>query len=545
MLQAAGTNGRIWPMNIRGAGPYIGTMLRATTLILLLALCQAAKAQCGACTVGDTCTVDPPFPAVCPAVTPPGTVGVPFSIDVTFWIPPSFPEPTTQLNVILDEVVLNSLENVPLGLTYEASNPTLTYYPQQNPFGCVRVCGIPMEAGNDTIIIHATATGTVGGIGTTQPYDIRLPVVVYPADQDTAPDLIAAPTEGCAPLSVDFDPLISAPGTTSVFDWDFGNGNSYTGADPPTQTYTASGSHIVTLQTTVSVPVLTSLTISDINENWCGDLDEPDLPLVGCVGQPDLYFTVLDGQLGSSRSAVINNTQSHTWSGLSIPLGFSPLTLQVYDEDGISADDLLGSFTFPNTAGNFSFSQGGTSGQGTVQIQTVQTFDYTDTLTVFPQPNTALNFNSGVLCAADLGLVDYVWTLDGTTLPNETGPCVLASNGVWSVTGTNAQGCSSTSSYQVIGMGVTEATTDRTFDIFPVPNNGRFVVMLGGWNTGHALLLEVVDAIGRPVHQERIASPGAELTHALDLDGIAAGSYRLRISDGADHAVRAFVVRPH
>ena len=113
-------------------------------LLSLAVLCGVAHgvAQCGPCVVGDTCTVDPPFPAVCPSVTPAGTVGVPFSIDVTFWLPPSFPEPTTQLNVVLEEVTLISIENLPLGLTYETNSPTLVFYPQQDPFGCVRVLSL-------------------------------------------------------------------------------------------------------------------------------------------------------------------------------------------------------------------------------------------------------------------------------------------------------------------------------------------------------------------------------------------------------------------
>ncbi|MBP7409381.1 MAG: hypothetical protein KA941_11545 [Flavobacteriales bacterium] len=517
-------------------------------LLSLAVLCGVAHgvAQCGPCVVGDTCTVDPPFPAVCPSVTPAGTVGVPFSIDVTFWLPPSFPEPTTQLNVVLEEVTLISIENLPLGLTYETNSPTLVFYPQQDPFGCVRVCGTPMVAGQDTIRIHAIAEGTVGGIATTLNQDINLPIQVLPASQDTVADFTMNDTTGCEPVTVNYTPLLSGAGVTSAYDWSFGNGNSYQGADPPAQTYGA-GDYEVTLQTTVTGIMLTELSISAINDDWCGDVDEPNLPFVGCVGQPDLYFTVIDAQFASSRSPVINNVQSHTWSGLSIPLGFPPFTLQVYDEDGLSDDDLLGTFTFDASLGTLPISQAGTSGTRNVQVQTVQVFNYSDSVHVFPLPNTALTLNTTTneLCAADLGLVSYAWQLDGVLVPGETGPCVPAANGEWTVTGTSAQGCTGSSTLEVAGVGMNDLGNGRLLDVFPVPNDGRFVVRASGWALGGSFWIHVLDPLGRSVYAERITAPSNELLRTIDLGTVAHGSYRLQVSDGAHVATRPLVVGPH
>ncbi len=499
-------------------------------------------AQCGSCTVVDTCFVDPPFPTVCPATPPPATVGVPFSLDVTFWIPPSFAEPTTQLNVVLDEVTLNSLENIPLGLTYSVSSPTLTFYPQQDPFGCVRVCGVPMEAGSDTIRIHVTAQGTVGGIATTQPYDLALPIVVLPADLDSVPDFSAAPVEGCEPLPVALEALLSPQGLVTTYEWDLGNGTTYSGPAPPEQTYSA-GSHTVTLQTIVSGSFLTQLTISGVNEDWCGDIDEPDLPFIGCVGQPDLYFTVLDGRYGLSRSAVASNTQSHTWSNLRIPLGFPPFTLRVYDQDGTSDDDLLGSFSFDASVGSFSFSQGGTAGQGNVQVLPVQAFSYVDTITVLPSPNTTLDLNitAGALCAADMGLASYAWQLNGIPVAGEEGPCVLASNGVWTVTGTSPNGCSASSSYNVIGLGVEDVSDPYPMTLFPMPNDGRFVLRLAGMQATDAYAtLFIHDATGRLVHSERSLIRQGELTVALS--NLPPGSYTAKLAEGGRTITRPFMV---
>lgn len=517
-------------------------------LLFSLFLCSAAGslAQCGPCTVGDTCIVDPPLPTVCPVTTPPGTVGVPYSLDVTFWIPPSFPEPTTTLNVVLDQVVVNSFENLPQGLTYEASSPSLTYFPQQDPFGCVRVCGIPLVAGNDTIRLNTTVQGTVGGVGTTRAYALNIPIVIFPASQDTAPDFTAQPDTGCVPHSVSFEPLIAPAGYNTSYAWSFGNGVVFSGANPPDQTYQDPGVYPVSVETTISVAMLTGLSISAVNEDWCGDLDEPDLPFIGCVGQPDLYFTITDSRSALNRSAVASNTQSTTWSGLQIPLAFPPFTLRLYDDDGLSDDDLLGTFLLDNTVGTLSFSSGATSGQRTVLVQEVNTFTYTDSVVVLPAPNSDLVFDmaTGVLCAVDQGLLEYTWSLNGDPVPTETGPCVMAENGVWSLGVTNSSGCSSSSSYEVMGLGLAEAPAGgASVSVFPIPNAGTFVVRLINWPKSAIADLSVVDALGRVVHTEKITC--TRPIHEVSLGDAAPGSYSLVLSNGATRTSQLFIMAPH
>ncbi|MBK8498983.1 MAG: PKD domain-containing protein [Flavobacteriales bacterium] len=518
-------------------------MLRYLLPSLATGIALQVGAQCGPCAVSDTCTVDPPFPTVCPAVTPPGTVGVPFSIDVTFWIPPSFAEPTTQLNVILDQVVLNSIENVPLGLTYEASSPSLVYYPQQDPFGCVRVCGTPMEAGSDTIRIHASVHGTVGGIETNQTYDLNLPITIYPASQDTVPDFTMTDTTGCEPITVSFDALMSAAGLSASYAWDFGNGITSSLATPPDQTY-AAGDFAVTLTTTFSGVFLTQFSITAVSNAWCGDLDEPNLPFVGCVGQPDLYFSVLDAQLGLSRSPVVNNVQSTTWSNLSIPLGFPPFTLNIYDEDGLSDDDLLGTLSFDATTGAFPFSNSGTTGSRLVQTQVVQAFSYSDTLVVHPLPNTTLSQGPEFLCAADQGLPSYAWTLDGSPVPDETGPCVPLANGLWSVTGISAEGCSTTSSMLVSGVGLREFDDTREALVYPVPTDGALVLRMRGWGDAVVSLL-LLDAPGRMIRSERFRSMDNEVIRPIDLSRLDAGTYTMLLRSGERSLSRTVVIAPH
>ncbi|MBK9146959.1 MAG: T9SS type A sorting domain-containing protein [Flavobacteriales bacterium] len=515
------------------------------TLFGFCAGCIAASAmsQCGPCAISDTCTVDPPFPTVCPAITPIGTVGVPYDLDVTFWIPPSFAEPTTQLNVVLQEVTLVSMENVPLGLTYEASSPTLIYYPQVDPFGCVRVCGVPMVAGNDTIQLTAVAQGTVGGIAINQNYSLGIPIQVLPAPQDTVADFTSAPDSLCAPMTVAFSEAVGAAGMTTTFTWDFGNGTSFSGSAPPEQTYTEGGQYPVSLQRAFSVPMLTQVSVSGVSNSWCGDLDEPNLPIVGCVGQPDLYFTVQDSRLAIWRSSTLNNVQSTTWNNLSIPLGFPPFTLRIYDQDELSDDDLLGNFIITSATGSASFSQGGTNGTRQVEVQTVLITTYSDTVHVLGNPVFTLAYDevTGTVCATDQSLGTYAWSLDGLLVEGQTGPCVPASNGLWSLLGTTVEGCSGSAQLLLSGVGINEVDTGLRLQLHPVPSSGAVTLIA---SVGGIADITVLDPGGRVVHAERRAQLG-EKGAVLDLAHLGAGYYLVRVEvDGTSSTVR-LMLAPH
>jgi len=517
-------------------------MKAAALTLAASSLAALAMGQCAPCAVGDTCTVDPPFPAVCPPITPVGIVGVPYELDVTFWIPPSFPEPTTQLNVILQEVTVSSLQGVPLGLTYEASSPSLIYYPQQDPFGCVRICGTPMVAAVDTIVLTAVAQGTVGGVSISQNYSFGIPIQILGAAFDSIPDFLFAPDSQCAPMTVSFSETDGPPGMTTTFDWTFGNGSSFSGTAPPDQIYSTGGDYPVTLQRSFSVPMITQLAISSVSNAWCGDLDEPNIPIIGCVGQPDLYFTVTDSRLALWRSSQVNNTQSTTWNNLAIPLGFPPFTLRIYDKDELSADDLLGTLVLNAATGSAGFSQSGTTGSRLVQEQTVLTISYSDTVTVHPVPDVALSadFQSGQVCATPGDLAWYEWTLDGIPLSGVNTACAPLANGTWAVTATTINGCSNSASQFVSGVGLSELIpAGDGLTMVVRQQHDELIVFLGG-RPGQTRI-DVLDATGRVVFARAFASAANQRVD-IPTAGLGAGCYVLRAERNGAVSARRLVL---
>lgn len=513
-------------------------------ILALVATClnSFALGQCGACTIGDTCMVSPPYPTICPPVAPVGIVGVPYELDVTFWIPPTFQDNTTSLNVVLQELTLLNLERVPLGLTFEASSPTLTYYPQISPYGCVRVCGVPVQANTDSILVIGQAQGTAGGLPINQVVTLRLPIVILPASADTVPDFFFAPDSLCAPMTISLSEAQGAPGMTTSFSWSFGNGNAFNGAAPPDQAYLVGGSHPITLQRSFSVPTMTQLAVTEVSNSWCGDLDEPNLPLIGCVGQPDLYFTLTDSRLAIWRSTIVNNAQSTTWNNLSIPLGFPPFTLRIYDKDDLSADDLLGTFPITEAEGGAGFSQNGTTGSRQVQVQTVLSISYTDTAVVYPLPEVTLeaDFENGLMCASPSNLAWYEWTLDGVPLQGVNSSCAPLANGAWVVTATSAEGCVGDASQTVNGVGIRESSmAGNGLNLEAWLGAEGLLVRLGQSTSGGRL--QLFDASTRLVLAHDFAS-GTVMPFSVPVPSLANGCYVLRAEQGGLDAVRRIVV---
>ena len=107
---------------------------------------------------------------------------------------------------------------------------------------------------------------------------------------------------------------------------------------------------------------LTSVVVNGVNDNWCGDIEETNWPFIGCTESPDL-FAVLSDASGATiyQSASTDNDASLNLT-LNISLDTFPYTLTIWDEDAVSNNDNLGSFTIDGSqTGTFVLSNNGTT----------------------------------------------------------------------------------------------------------------------------------------------------------------------------------------
>lgn len=411
-------------------------------------------AQCPDCVPDTGCSVSPAYPTLCPTAPPDATAGEPYSADITFWLPPTFTDPGTGFTVDFVQMTITSIAGLPFGLDIETSEPGGVYYPQQQQYGCARICGTPLGAGTYTITIDIIAGVTYSGIPINSPQQFSLLLTVVPGSGGNS-SFTFSPTTGCGSVVSEFHALIDgAPSPTSYL-WDLGNGSTSDLPDPPAQTYPGPGTYVITLQTTIGGYILDQVDLTGTNDNWCGDVEEPNIPLVGCTGSPDPYFVLTDGNGGTYTSSTMDNTTTATWSGLGLLLDNPPYSLTFYDEDPVSQNDQLGTYNIPNNGSGQYFINvsGGTTGSLSITEQVQQSFSDADTIVVFPVPELQLNADpvSGELCTPNDSLVSYVWFLDGDTVPGASGPCFQPTGaGLWTVMGTNGYGCSGSSEAAVV-----------------------------------------------------------------------------------------------
>lgn len=420
-------------------------------------------AQCPGCVADLTCTATPAYPTLCPAQPPDAVAGEYYESDITFWLPTQFTDPGTGFNVTFNQMTITSVSGLPFGLSLETSSPSNVFFPQQNQYGCARICGVPVGPGNFEMTISIIAGVTFSGISIDAPQQFVVPLVVQPGSGANS-SFAFSPSSGCGSVEVAFEALIDASPAPMSYAWDFGNGTTSTAQDPVV-TYDGPGTYSVQLETTILGYVLNSLSVSGVGNNWCGDVEEAfcncGTPIIGTC--PDLYFVLSNAAGAVFTSNTVDGVTSATWNNLNILLSDPPYTISVWDEDVVSANDNLGSFSIiPGSSGPVAFSVSGTNGTLDIQLVPQQTFVDTDEVTVFPLPEVVIaeNTSTGELCTANADLISFTWFLDGDTVAGAFGPCLTpAGPGQYWVVASDGFGCSAQSNVWVVCPQVTITRT--------------------------------------------------------------------------------------
>lgn len=424
-------------------------MKQILSLLFLLNLFFVSEnfAQCPNCAINNIYT----SPGIYPNPLSDGTQGQAYDQDVTFVM---F---TDTMGFTVNYFKILAVNNLPFGLNWQCNNSAngCQYNPQTSIYGCVKVCGTPLQTGTYTIAVDVVANFPfpVGDQFST----IDIVLTILPASGGNS-GFTYTPLGGCDSATVDFTALITNPTNPVTYSWDFGNGN-FGNQMNETQDYTSPGVYQVTLQTDILGFVLTDVSVNSVNTNWCGDIEEPNIPFVGCTGDPDLVFVITDANSNTLYTSIeISNSQSGSWNGLSIVLNNPPYTITIWDIDNVSVNDNLGSFSFNgNAAGNFPFSgAGGTSGSLNIGTTVLTTFNDTSFVNIYSSPlkpiinispNDSMCFGDSVtLSISNINNDAIQWYQNSLQIPNATSnQLIVNSTGNFAVTAINLNGCSSLS----------------------------------------------------------------------------------------------------
>lgn len=424
--------------------------MRQLTILLAVIWSTNVIGQCPECTPDLTCTSDINFPSICPEVLPDATAGQYYESVMTFFLPTNVEDPGSGISATLNEVAIGAVVGLPFGLSYVPNSPTSTYYPSNGEnYGCATICGTPLQAGEYEVVINVTVTVTALGFQQVVNESFVLPIIVLPGEGGNS-SFAYNNLNSCNAVSAIFEALINSPTGITSYDWDFGNGNSSTEQYPEAQEYTESGEYEVTLQTTIQNYFLNSVSVSSVENNWSGDIEE----LVAAFTSPDIYFTItnVNGNVVYTSSTIGSST-SGTWSDLGLVLDSPPYQINVWDEDNGpplgSEDDAIGTASFAVQIGSQNFSSGG-GANGSVQIslETTNVFNDSETVVVFESPNADFTYLSdiSVLDYDDPSLAYFEWFFnDNLVQQGEQDSLFMAEPGLYFCSVTNLNGCTAIS----------------------------------------------------------------------------------------------------
>ncbi|WCL81397.1 zinc-dependent metalloprotease family protein [Saprospira sp. CCB-QB6] len=250
----------------------------------------------------------------------------------------------------------------------------------------------------------------------------------------------------------------------------------------------------------------------------------------GCEAVRSESFNIPQGPV---LTALSNGPSCSNTADGSLDLSVSPVGNYLYSwSNGANTEDLQG---LP--AGIYTVSVSDTALGCTVILRdTVIAPASLQVAFSLTQPHTPAS-NNGALAASENGGTapfSYLWST-GDSVQQLTNVGI----GNYSVTVTDANGCTATDSIQVTAVTALNTQWAEAFSLFPNPNNGQMQLQLLLTHASQAELA-IFDVLGRQLHQQSLN--GQHFDFALSFDW-PAGTYFLRLSTQQGQITQKFVIR--
>ncbi len=333
-----------------------------------------AQSGCPGCAIN--------LPANLPADTlylpplPPGERGKPYDADLSFRVPKSTTpvskvDSTTPPGLPISRIEIVSVENLPPGIQWQANKTVFETANETD--GCFKMCGTPLKA--DSFVLRVKLRATV--LIFTQEASFNMDLIIKPPISINK-GFTMTNAEDCGATTVTFKNNIPSLGRSGFsYEWDFGDGTTFTGENPPPHLYNKPGMYVVKYKARIDTVghILTGVTLVGLG---CTDV----------FNAPDPYLRILRGTQVLFQNNHVNNVVLPYTFNMYFPLQPQVnYTLEVWDEDtGIDlSDDLCGSLPFNTLSGGDTLVSGSLRVVLTIE-NPIDEIIATDTVIVLPPP---------------------------------------------------------------------------------------------------------------------------------------------------------------
>lgn len=412
--------------------------------LLALALnALSAQSGCPGCVIN--------LPANLPADTlylpplPDAEKGTPYDRDISFRVPKTTTpvyavDSVTPPGLTISKIEIVGIEDMPPGLSWEASKTVFETAVETD--GCIKICGTPFVSDSFVMTVRLKATVLIFN------QEASFPIRLYVAPKSsTTTGFSMTGVDGCGSTTVTFQNNVPSNGVTGfTYEWDFGDGTTFIGENPPPHTYSQPGTYEVRYKAVVDTAgyLLVNAKVLSVS---CTDV----------FNAPDLYL-FLRNPAGANFFQTPEVTNAVLPQTYQIGIKLDPAanyTLEVWDEDsGLEgADDFCGAVPF-----NILSTDTLTSGQFKVLLNIqhpVEEIISVDTVVVYPVPaQPAILSNMLEACEGTNAIVlqssnggPNVWILDGEPIPGAPTDFLYlpSESGLYQVQVSNSFGCTATS----------------------------------------------------------------------------------------------------
>jgi hypothetical protein len=403
--------------------------MKKTILALIIAIgfLQSSYAQCSGCIINTACTDATPgtrLPNLCPSTLPSGTVGMPYSEDITIWLPQTFTYSGIAITIL--NVTVTSVSSLPAGLSLETSlGPIPVSFPVTSDMRlCAKICGTPTVPGSRTVQLNVTVEVSTPIGNQTQNQSFPLPITINaPAGGNASFSFNAA--SGCDSIIDTFRALLTNAPYPVNYRWDFDNDGTIDDSvqNPAPIVFNTPGEHYVRLVTEFLNYRVTQIAVNNLNDatwywhQFCGDgtgVTIFGIPLYTQVSDADMIVQMTDGtnvyngpEISDNDAPVWNITQPF------IPTpGVLNLSFQEVDPGicGGNENGGVATITFIDAPRTYNFATIGGEGtvSGRVRIETYveSTIETIDTIIIYSSPSSPiLEATKDSFCSTDSTLL--------------------------------------------------------------------------------------------------------------------------------------------